>query len=572
MEDLKHRILQGNQEAIKEWVGLYIRSIERFAISYGVALTDAGAVTETVFRNLYHSLEDLNEDQLDEIVLFKNALIELEGLQIDDSLDGLFPFEEDNELHRRLIGLSPELRVPLILFNLHGKSISEIAAILDQSEQQVEHSIKEAYYIFDDPNLEKKLGLLNKSNHRLVLSAKEKNIYKAESVKNPSASVKDTETKVNKRKPFLFWGVGVAMLIGLLFISVIRGDAYQYSSSEKFIEELKASFEQKIDDRFTLMGIEKPMEDTVYHVLDLFGDDPQRAFAQQIQKLKEQLGKEGKIDRKAAEQNYQTLLKESRLPSEMIEELRNNPLTEDREQSHEFMNEFTRKVEQLTNSYMGLLANNYEEILMSADLNADGVVDKDLFLEKIDDYPLDLQNAIKGMETQFFFLGGIKDIVLIYPQFGTPEIIEILNQNLHPDMNVYTYLLSGESLAVMYGSGTMEEKMNALLYIEKELPKTTENDALKDVLYNRYSWLVYNILGIYQYPGLYDDNYSVRQDVRDDWKSFAASDESSPSVQVMQEVLKELENNNWKSTGYDIESYIATQLGKKVEEIWSVKN
>ncbi|WHT49759.1 hypothetical protein QNH10_09925 [Sporosarcina thermotolerans] len=309
----------------------------------------------------------------------------------------------------------------------------------------------------------------------------------------------------------------------------------------------------------------------MYHVLDLFGDEPQRAFARQIGNLNEQLEKAGKIDKKAAEQDYQKLLDESRLPSVMIEELRNNPLTEDRDQSHEFMKELTSKVEQLSSSYMEVIYNNYEDIIMSADLNADGVVDRDLFLEKIDDYPIELQNAIKGMETQFFFLGGIEDVVLIYPQFGTPETLKNLNENLHPDMDVYVYLLSGESLGVMYGSGTMEEKIDALNYIEKELPKTTANDALKDVLYSRYSWLVYSILGIYQYPGIYDANNSVRQEFREGWKSFASMDESSPSMQVMQEVVGELEKNNWKSTNYDIESHITILLGEKVEEIWSVK-
>ncbi|WHT49757.1 hypothetical protein QNH10_09915 [Sporosarcina thermotolerans] len=142
LEDLKHRILQGNQDAFREWMDVYIRPIERFSISFGVTLKEAGAVTETVFRTLYHSLEDLTEDQLDENALFKSALIELEGLQIDDSKEGLFPFEEDNELHSHIVNLSPELRVPLILFNFHHKSIPEIASILDQPEQQVERSIK----------------------------------------------------------------------------------------------------------------------------------------------------------------------------------------------------------------------------------------------------------------------------------------------------------------------------------------------------------------------------------------------------------------------------------------------
>ncbi|WHT49758.1 hypothetical protein QNH10_09920 [Sporosarcina thermotolerans] len=102
--------------------------------------------------------------------------------------------------------------------------------------------------------MEKKLEFLNKSYHRLLPIYIEDNIYKPKSIEPPSNSVVETKTKVIKRKPFLLWGTGVAVLIGLLFISVIRSDAYQYSTSEKFIEELKASFEQKIDDRYTLMG------------------------------------------------------------------------------------------------------------------------------------------------------------------------------------------------------------------------------------------------------------------------------------------------------------------------------
>lgn len=570
LEDLKHRVLQGNRDAFKEWMDVYIQSIERFSISYGVTLKEAGRVAETVFRNLYHSLEDLTEDQLEEKALYKSVLNELERLQIDHSVEDLFPFEEDNELHRYIVNLSPELRVPLILFNFHHKSISEIAAILDQSEEQVENSLKEAQTLLDEPNLEKKLGFLNKSYHRLPPSYDEKHIYILEIPEQISSPpVQESKTKVNKRKPLLLWGTGVVLLIGLLFISVIRSEAYQYSTSEKFIEELKTSFEQEIDNRFSLLGIEKPAEDTVYHALDLFGDEPRRAFARQIGNLNEHLEKAGKIDKKAAMQDYQALLDDSRLPSEMIEDLRNNPLTEDREKSHEFLNELNNKVGQLSGSYIEIIYNNYEEIL-SAELNEDGVVDRDLFLEKFADYPIELQNAIKGMETQSFYLDGIKDVVPIYPQFGTPEALEILEQNLHPDVNVYIYLLSGESMRVMY-AGTMEEKLDALFYIEKEVPNTTVKDDLHALLSTRYSWSVYNILGIYQYtyeyPGIYDENKAVREEIREKWRQFASIDNESISVQVMKKVIDELEENNWKSRDYDIEAHISIQLLEKVEEI-----
>ncbi|MFS0688930.1 hypothetical protein AB1K89_06780 [Sporosarcina sp. 179-K 8C2 HS] len=563
MEVLEKRILLGDQEAFKEWMDMHIRKIESFAIQCGLSPKEAGKVTETVFRDIFHSLGELTQEQLEERNLIKSVLHELTGLTLADSPEALFPFEEDNELHRKIISLPYEVKVPFILAQFHHKSISEIATIMDQTEQQAAHSIEEALMTIDESNLEKKLKFLNISYERLMPTFEESNIFKQDHQETPP--VQEDRTKVVKRKPIILWSIGGVILIALLFISVIRSDAYQRSSSEKFIGNLKTSFQQELDDRFALIGLTQPDENEGYRFLEIYANEPKEAFHRFIVKLEEQIAKDTKIDRKAATQKYETLIQQLRLPSEMMEDLLDNPKTENREESIRFLDELYMKINYLMTFYIEVLAVN-EEVIWSSELNEDGIVDLESFLAKKSNYPIELQKAIDGMATQSFYLTGLKDVAPLFPQYGTPEVLEMLQQNLHPDMKIYVYMLSGESARVSYG-GTIEEKMDALSYIEQELPKTKKSDELHHYLDSGYMWLFFTVTGVYEQGGIYDQNLSIKPEIRERWKRIASRDEDNIVVQIMREMVKKLEEQNWMALmEYEVEKSLSEKLDTKIKQ------
>ncbi|MFS0688931.1 hypothetical protein AB1K89_06785 [Sporosarcina sp. 179-K 8C2 HS] len=418
MGSLKNRVINGEREAYKEWMDLHIREIERFAIQYGVTPKEAGKVTENIFREFFRKIDQLPEEQLEEMNLLKTAIQELDVLLPENSSEGLFPFDEDNELHRKIIRLPQEVKNPFILAKFQNKSVSDIAAIVCMTDQQVERSLQEALLLLDEPNLEKKLEFLNMSYQRLPTYFKESNIFSLRSKGVPP--VGEPKTIVKRRKPFLLWGAGTVMIIALLFILVIRSDAYQKSSDERFIEKLNISFQQEMDSRFELIGLSEPekayggysfvFQGYSHNVSPgTYGYDTKYKYRRAIRELNGQMNDGGRLNRIEAKQKYDNLVFELRLPSEMVEQLQKDPLTKEREQSLAFLDELYKKNDFLGNAYYKIVSENAEMILTS-DLVNDGLVDIDKLLEQKSSFPIELQNAIDGMTTQYYSLTSIKDI------------------------------------------------------------------------------------------------------------------------------------------------------------------
>ena len=551
--DLKNRIIQGDPEAFKEWMNIHIRPIELFTVQYGISQEEAGDVAETIFKNLYGKLGLLTEEDLEEVSLFKTAEQQLKGKQLDAQQVGLFSFEEDNELHRKITNLPQEIRIPLILAKFHSRSVAEIAKILDEPDQQVEDAIKKTIHLLDEPNVEKKLEFLNLSFERLSPSYIESDIFKrAEEI----SQLKEPVTKVNKRKPIALWSAGAVILIVILFVSVFRSDAYQQSSSERFLEKLSASFQQELDDRFELIGLSEPEEadkgyTTVYQGLRSevspvsYGYGTKNEFNRFIREMEREISTGGKINKKEAKRKYDELVFDLRLPSEMVEQLQKEPLTGDREQSLIFLDELQSKNEFLANAYMEIVGENMEMIFES-DLISDGMVDVDELLARKASFPIEWQNAIDGMDTQYFSLTSIKELAPLYSKYGTPELEEILRGNLHPHMQVYISLLLS-TFEVVY-TGTFDDHLETLLALEKELPNTKESDQLSHHFNSYYIVLFITAAGLNSERGIYNSSGVVRQEIKDRWKRLAANGEESPSGQVIREMIDEMEASNWTTS------------------------
>ena len=80
--------------------------IERFAIQYGCALKQAADIAEETFRKLHNQLDSIGNEESLICTLYKNALNSLAyAQQTDPSNEAIFPFEEDQELHDRIVNL-----------------------------------------------------------------------------------------------------------------------------------------------------------------------------------------------------------------------------------------------------------------------------------------------------------------------------------------------------------------------------------------------------------------------------------------------------------------------------------
>ncbi|WP_432360179.1 RNA polymerase sigma factor [Sporosarcina sp. UB5] len=568
-DSLERKVLAGDHEAFKQWMNIHIQNVERFAVQYGLTPQDAGKVAETVFRNLYNDLGQLTKEQLEENALFKSALQNLKGFQVEASEVGLFPFEEDNQLLQRLIDLPNEARIAFILSRFNEKSIGDIAWITETLPEHVDDLLQNARAKLDGPDIEKRLEFLATSINRLRPTYDERNIFYSKP--KEALPIDESVRKApSSKRPLLLWLSGAVMLILILSIAILRSDAYERSAAERFIENKRVSFQQDLDERFELIGLAEPDENEQSAIfgayrMDIYGNDHKRKFERYINTLESQLEKVGKVDTKEATKRYNDLIYDLRLPSEMIEQLKEVPLVDDREQSLVFLDELAQKNDFLSNAYMAILANN-ANVIWASDAFVDGMVDIDKFLEKKSEYPIELQKAIDGMETQFYYLATIKDVAPLLPKYGTPELKELLHQNLHPDMSGYIFMVTG-GLDILY-EGSFSEQVATIIEVEKELPKTRKSDQLSDRFDSGYTWLLYSAAGFMNMNGIYDRNFAVKVEVRERWKRIAAIGENSPAGQLMQEIVDEMEASNWTSAiEHDIQSHFFSRIDNKIKKV-----
>ena len=290
MDSLQRKVLPRDREAFKEWMELPIQSIERLGMQIGLTPQDAAEFVEMIFGNLYKDLGQLKEEQLVENTLFKTAIQQLKGFQMQTNETGLFSFAEDNELHARIIDLPIEERISVILHSLHEKSQVDIAWIMETPLENVEQLLYKAQAKLNEPDIEKRLEFLNKSFRRLRPFYDDRNIFYPTQIETLTID-EPIDKKRRRKKPLVLWLAGSVMLVLILSVAVLRSEAYQLSSAERFIESKKDSFEQELDDRFELIGLPRPDETDgdsslyLYVAADIYGNETEQKFNWFIREL-----------------------------------------------------------------------------------------------------------------------------------------------------------------------------------------------------------------------------------------------------------------------------------------------
>ena len=557
---LEKRILNGDQEAFKEWMEKHIRTIERFAVQYGASLEEAGTVTEKVYRNVYKDHRDVTD--LKESTLYINVLQELDGRQTAETSGGFFSFEEDHELHRKLIGMPTKYRVPFILDRFHNKSSIEIAEITRMTEQQVVLTLTKACSLMDEPNLDKKLEFLNKSYERLSSSYNETNIFYSKVEESQPVEQKSETAK--RKRPYLFWGVGTALLFVLFsIITYTNSGAYQLKSGEKFIEEAKVSFQEELERNLKLAGLPAPqfLRNDIYG--ETYGEDTRREFDWLIAELNDQLEKDGKFDQLKAKSDFDALKRKLIIPSEMVAELSTKTLVSDEKKSMEFLNEYLRTSNILLNSYMNILYGN-EKLIFDAGLVGEEGFDYELFTENKSKFPEKIQEAIIGMKEQGFYLKGDSSEGIVYPQYGDSELTGILQENLHPNMEIYISVLIDD----LYNFHLLpiEEQVDLLLQAEKAVLRAEEHPVLYSNTFNLYIWMIYSVTGMVDQAEIRDSTGVIKEEYKEAWTRVAFNGKDSPAAQLMKEVVVDMEESGW-TTSRSLEKFQYFYLEGKLREL-----
>lgn len=553
VESLEERVVLGDSEAFKEWVNIHIRPIELFAVQYGVSQIEAKNVAESVFNDLYQRLRELTIDQVQEKHLFESALQKLNDIQSDELQVGLFPFEEDNKLHRRIISIPSELRIPFILSVFHGKSTFEIADFVGRTEEQVEVDINEALNYLSEPNLEKKLEFLNISFQRLPSMHDETNIFYSNPRESTSLEKKHTEGKPKKKRPMLLWGIGVSILaMMLLVMTITKSEAYQQSSLEKFIEKSTIAFSEELDRNKKMAGL--PTYEVIRRDIysEEYGENTRRKFDWLIADLKDQFDSTGKFDKRHAEIEFDTLMQELLIPSEMVKNLSEKPLINDHEKSMDFIDKYVVKMSSLMRSYMHI-ESQYEALILKNGRNDDGGFDWDTLNAKKSDLPEELQQALTGMEALGVVLMGDSNAparegyIYVYPAIDNSDLSKTLQENLHPDVGIYISIIMADMVDIH--EWTVEEQADLMLQLEKGLFQAEGHEEIHSMVFNAYTSVMYMIIGMGGHLDIYDSTGTVKEEYRKVWRSIASNGDSL-AAPIMKGIVVEMENSGWMFSDY----------------------
>lgn len=530
----------GDLAAFEKWMDLHSGNLERFAIQCGCTRESAGKVTEETFRTFFTDLGKLNDEERLRYDLYRMVLEMLVHIQRTEPLqESILSFEEDQQLHEKIMNLEEKAKLSLILSQFHGMNEVEIATITGISADAVEESIaqgvKQLTVEIDSLLLEKRLEFLHKSYGRISSSFRKDQVF-AKPQKEIQAT-KKLKQKISK-KAMVSWIAGIIVLLLLVMLPAVTGEEYKKASAEKYVEQLKVSFEEEIASRHAVLGLTEPTEeDKQEYYYFGYGKQAREDFEVMIQREERVIAEIGRIDKKSIGKQYDEIVKTLTLPSKMVEQLVKSPLTSDKEKSAEFIIEYVKQINEIQNAYSTFFF-RYHQFIDEA--TVDETVNIEKYLEMKESYPKELQKALNSMEKQNLYL------LPFYSSYAKTELSAQIKASIHKDFKGYIAFL--ESSSIDYYSkpaSSYIELMANLVEIENTLLANVEIEIPYTSLEDYYSWLVYLMVVGSETNQIVGFDGKVTEEVKSIWMKVAANGEGSPSAFIMQKVINEMEASGW---------------------------
>ena len=189
------------------------------------------------------------------------------------------------------------------------------------------------------------------------------------------------------------WIAGILVLLLLVMVPAVTGEEYKKASAEKYVEQLKVSFEEEIASRHAELGLTEPTEeDKQEYYYFGYGKQAREDFEMMIQREERVIAETGKIDKKNIGKQYDEIIKTLALPSELAEQLVKNPLTSDKEKSAEFIIEYVKQINEIQQAYSAFFYRYHQFI---EDATVDGEINIEKYLEMKESYPRRITEGVK---------------------------------------------------------------------------------------------------------------------------------------------------------------------------------
>ena len=543
--ELFNQLKTGDRDVFEKWMVTYSGKIEKFAVQYGCSTNQVQQVTEATFRELYNQLTELvDEDQL-RLSMYKITLKSLRNMELPYDKENVLPFEEDQQLHEKIINLNDENKVTLLLSYFHGMTEREIEFITGIPDNNVMNLNAESRQQLNrnQQQVEKQLQFLAKSYDRLRFSFTYENVFTEVQVESDPIQKSKSSKKV-----LISWIAGVVTLLTLITVSVVTGEEYQRSSAEKYVERIKVSFEKEVENKYNELGFPEITDQSDFNFTGQFSDESRSNFDEMIRRYERVLSSNEKVNKKKIKEEYVEILGQLQLPSEMAKQLIKNPLTNDKEKSEEFISLYLEKLYSIENSFHSIYYNHHE-IIEAAIVK--GTIDIEKFMGNMERYPQEFQKLLIGMEKQNYYPVSIPDMAPFYPQYQSNELSEKIRKALHEDVGGYITMLETQPFINIQGlTYSLDESIDYLIEFEKTLFATDRFASPYGMLSSTYSHL-FNILVMDDERNkneTFDENGMVKEEYRVVWEKIADIGEDSPASFIMKKIINEMKASDWKES------------------------
>ncbi|WP_172373862.1 sigma-70 family RNA polymerase sigma factor [Sporosarcina jiandibaonis] len=547
--ELFNQLKTGDREALKKWMAIHSKKIEQFAVQYGCGSTQLQQVTKATFRKLNSQLteaEDVNQLRL---FMYKITLTIIRNMELPHDKENFLPFEEDQQLHEKIINLNDENKITLILSCFHVMTEKEIAFITGFPENEIMNLIAESRQKLNRNllQIEKQLKFLGKSYERLRFSFDYENIFEEQQVES-----EPIQKPKSSKKILLSWIAGIVTLLTLITVSVVTGEEYQKSSTEKYIERLKMSFEKEIENKFNELGFPETIEQNDNDFRSRYAEAPRRDFDAMIRRYERLMINNEKVDKKQMKKEYKEIIEQLQLPSEMAEQLIKNPITNNKRKSEEFINLYLEKHFYIQESFYTIYYDHHEII---EDAMVGDEIDIEEFMERKDTFPEDFQRILTGLEKQNYYPVSIPNVAPFHPKYQKNELSKKIRNALHEDVGGYMTMLETEHMFnVQSLDFSLDQSLDYLIDMEKTLLATEQSYMYYWMLSHTYSTL-FNLLVIDddedETNEILDDSGKVKEKYRAIWEKIANLGGDSPAAFIMKEIVEEMKASDWeKSKSY----------------------
>lgn len=536
-----HGVFSGEQkipDSLKE-------DIRRFVHQAGMPYERVGETAEEAIRV---SMEELTAGADPRVILFRTAARIIEDAPGKEGTDDLFRFDEDKQLHRDIRNLPVGVRLPFVLMKLHHFNSAEAGSVCRMTADEARAETESGYRILSDADpdrdLDRQLSLLRRAYGRIRYPEPE-----AEQLA-PSANDQRTDRREAKR-----WWAAVAGLlaaVGLLIAAAFILPASAGPVDAAYIKKLEGRFaeeEARFKEKVGVTNMEMEVE-----FISIQEAEPN--FKMFISKLDRAVQKGEAPTKKEVTEELSEILDVFDLPSEMAQQLSEQPIRDDKYKSREFVRLFEMRKNELTMVLSNRLMENKKFI--EASIN-DGEFDKDGFFAKSEDYPEPLRHALQLMEQEGYELSEevrySGDQVYVIPN----ELPTLGNHADGLEESVAKLVKAIENVSLQKFSDHSPKKLAGTLIELEELALAQETrDPWREP-----EFLASYYFGEFVFGGesgrVFGDDGRVLSERRELWKQLAGHHES-PSGKLLKPVIAEMEQTEWKrAKSYDhlqYESYV----------------